>query len=350
LIGTYYQSGTGRVKLTPWKAWKTALPEIRVSIPKAGGSILEGGPEMRGLVIRIRKILCPVDFSAPSERAAAYAVALAAKSGAAIRILHVVSPLISGDPEFPLNGGSVRKTLESEAKSGLRSLLEKVGVDGVPLEGRTVAGDIFARLLEGIESYKPDLVVMGTHGRRGFKRWILGSTTERMLRHSPVPVLTIPGGGASQARPKPIRNVFVATDLSEDTAEAMTYALSIAEDHAARVTLLHVLDHPRAITSRQYRDALAAEAKNRCAKLMPKRAAGAGQADVRIEAGTPFHVVLEVSRKEKADLLVMNTHGQGMFNRVLLGSTTDRVVRGATCPVLLIPPKRKTARDNRKLV
>jgi nucleotide-binding universal stress UspA family protein len=248
--------------------------------------------------------------------------------------------------EYPLNMASVVATMEEDAKRELVKLVEKLGIEGLEIETESRTGDIYSNLKKVVDEWKPDLIGMGTHGRRGFERWIIGSTTERMLRHSPVPILTISAAKASRTPGKPIRRILVTTDLSSGTSDAMRYALSLARENKARLMVLHVLEETRALTSKKYRDELAARVKRECEKLIPRDAKADCDVDIRIEAGTPYHVILSVVEKDKIDLAVMNTHGKGMLDRALLGSTTERVVRGAMCPVIVIPPA--TAKKKRK--
>jgi nucleotide-binding universal stress UspA family protein len=240
--------------------------------------------------------------------------------------------------EYPLNMASVVSTMEEDARRELDKLAGKLGIGDLDIKTESSTGDIYSNLKKAIEQYKPDLIAMGTHGRRVFERWILGSTAERVLRHSPAPVLTISAAKASRVPGKPLRRILVTTDLSNGTADAMQFAVTLARENKARLTVLHVLEETRAITSKKYRNEIAARVKRECEKLVPLDAKGECDVDIRIEAGTPYHVILSVLEKNKIDLAVMNTHGKGMLDRALLGSTTERVVRGAMCPVIVIPP------------
>jgi nucleotide-binding universal stress UspA family protein len=166
----------------------------------------------------------------------------------------------------------------------------------------------------------------------------MGSTTERLLRHSPVPMLVISAARKSSASDVRFRRILVTTDLSKDTVKAVKYAVSIAQNNQSHVTVLNVLDEVRAFTSKDYRNQLSRKVQSRLSRMVSAGGRNLAEVETRVEAGTPYHVILMMLKKEKFDLLVMNTHGKGMLDRALLGSTTERVVRGAACPVLLIPP------------
>jgi nucleotide-binding universal stress UspA family protein len=114
--------------------------------------------------------------------------------------------------------------------------------------------------------------------------------------------------------------------------------LSIATANQARVILLHVLEEMRALTSKNYRAELAKRVEPKLLALVPHAARKWCDVQIRVEAGTAYSEVLTIIKREKIDLVVMNTHGKRMLDRALLGSTSDRVARAAECPVMLVPP------------
>src|SRR6516164_11710995 len=116
-------------------------------------------------------------------------------------------------------------------------------------------GDVYDQIKECIEAEKPELVVMGTHGRRGVERWFMGSTTEKLMRHSPVPLITISGTGEKAGTPR-FRRILVTTDFSEGTADALAYAFSVAQENESQITLLHVVHDVTADVSGKYRESL----------------------------------------------------------------------------------------------
>src|SRR5207344_2353311 len=118
----------------------------------------------------------------------------------------------------------------------------KLDLSGIDVETVVRSGDVSNKIDAEILADKPDLVVMGTHGRRGFERWIIGSTTERLIRRSPVPVLTLSAAARGGFR---FRRILVTTDFSRGTVNALDYAFSIARENRAGITLLHVLEETR---------------------------------------------------------------------------------------------------------
>ena len=290
-------------------------------------------------MMKINKILCPVDFFPASEKAVLYAAGLAANYGAKVHLLHVVAPVAQTAYEYPLNLADIIKAMEETSAIELKRLVAKLKARGVKVESEVRSGDIQDTIKRSMSVLKPDLVAMGTHGRRGLGRWMMGSVTEWMMRHSPVPVLTI---SAKEGITEPaFRRILITTDFSEGAVDALAYALSIAQANKSRITLLHVIGHLEVEVPSSYRDALVKSVQKQLDDLLPANARNRSDVAIRVEQGVPYRIILRILQNEKPDLLVMNIHGKGILDRALLGSTAERVVRAALCPVMLIPPMKK---------
>ena len=186
-------------------------------------------------MVRFRKILCPVDFFKPSTHAFNYALKLAANYRAGVHALHVVAPVIPAAYGAPFSVEELTADLEKESERLLKKLKAGAEKSGVSITTEVKLGDIDLEIRRSVDAQKADLVVMGTHGRRGFERLVMGSVTERMIRHCPVPLITV-GPGRKDTAPPDIRRILVTTDFSEGTRDAMAYALSIAQECQAKIT------------------------------------------------------------------------------------------------------------------
>jgi len=288
-------------------------------------------------MIRIKNILCPVDFFPASLRAYEYALKLASNYDADVHVVHVVSPLFPAAYDFPLNVSEYTGAVQKQARSELIKLAKKAKQARVRFHSELPNGGIDDEIHKALKRTAADLVVMGTHGRRGFERWILGSEADRLLRSCPVPLLTIGAGKGVRTAPPSIKRILVTTDFSPGTSEALKYAFSIAQESQARITLLHVVDQVT-VGAVALAPATVDAVRRQLEKLVPAEARPWCEVKTRVENGVPYQTILEIQGSEKADLLVMNVHGKGLLDRALLGSTAERVVRGAVCPVLLIPP------------
>jgi nucleotide-binding universal stress UspA family protein len=296
-------------------------------------------------MINIKKILCPIDFLPASQGALKYATALASSHNAKLKLLHVVEPLISSAHPYLMDVVSTSGSLKKNFEQQLEKVRAKVKAEGVDVESEVTLGNVALEIQRVIRNYKPDLVTMGTHGRRGLERWFMGSTTERLLRRSPVPLLTIADAARRPADGSRFKRILVTTDFSDGTADALDYAFAVAPENDAQITLLHVVQLPSAfLVEAGAFLAQKAEKEEELSKLVPAKIRRAHRVDTRVVKGTPYRVILNTLKREKIDLLVMNIHGKGMWERALLGSTAERVVRAARCPVMMIPPMAKAAR------
>jgi nucleotide-binding universal stress UspA family protein len=290
-------------------------------------------------MISIKKILCPVDFFPASDAAVNYAVGLAANYGAGIHLFHVVTPVVTGGFEFSLDTREITTSLKQKAQEELSALAAKFNEAGIITDYEVCVGDAYDEIKQAIEDLKPEIVVMGTHGRRGVERWFMGSTTEKLMRHSPVPLITISAGEKAEA-PR-FNRILVTTDFSDGTSDALAYAFSVAQENESKITLLHVIHDVTADVSGKYRESLIEGVQKQLEALVPPEAWTWCDVSTQVEVGVPYRIISRVLEDEKIDLLVMNIHGKGMLDRALLGSTAERVVRIARCPVMLIPPLKK---------
>lgn len=160
-------------------------------------------------MLRIRNILVPTDFNDPAEAARRYAGALAAQFKSRIHLLHIVATPFVADPwgteTLALRMADFLAQTEDEARARLLKMVPRRGALAGRVEVHTDSGAALERILDAIKRHRIDLVVMGTHGRGPVGHWMLGSVAERLVRHSPVPVLTIHGRRVAGASPTPAR-------------------------------------------------------------------------------------------------------------------------------------------------
>lgn len=294
-------------------------------------------------MIRFKKILCPVDFFKTSSRAFDYALKLATHYKAKVHAIHAVAPIVVASYDIPFSATSMTMDLKGESERFLNDLKKNAAGKGVAVTTQVAVGDVDRQILRAAAKEKADLIVIGTHGRRGFERLMLGSVTERIVRSSAVPILTVGLEKRGATPPPNIRRILLTTDFSAGTPEAMKYALSLAKECGATLTLLHVIHDITADTAGTYRDLLVRGVKAELQRLIPEQALDWCTVENRIEIGLPHRKIPKVIQKGKFDLVVMNIHGKSLLERAMLGSTAERTLRAAAgvCPVLLIPPKTK---------
>src|SRR5262245_24739254 len=296
-------------------------------------------------MINIDKILCPVDFFEASDKAVDYAAGLAEIYNAKVYLLHAVVPVVPVAYEFPLDTAAIAGEMHEAASHEMKKLAARVKTQRVKVESLISAGAVHDVIRRAITTIKPDLIAMGTHGRTGMDRWFLGSQAEWLMRHSPVPVLTI--SAKERLRRPASRKILVPTDFSAGPADALDYALSIAQENDSRITLLHVVNDIAVDISRKYRDSIIHGVDTKLQNMVPQAAWDWCEIRTRVEVGHPYQLIEKTLEQQKPDLLVMNIHGKGMLDRALVGSTAERIVRSAKCPVMLIPPLKKASRKKR---
>ena len=302
-------------------------------------------------MVVIRRILCPVDFSDYSRHSFDRAVAIARACGASICVLHVL-PVASGVAAIPFGpegpGPFGLHTLNREQI--LTELPRFLGIDGksgVPVDLHvSEAPAIHQEIMFLADRVAVDLIVLGTHGRSGFERLVLGSVAEKVLRTSPLPVMTVPphAAAAPPAGRQPFRRILCASDFSSGSDGALHYAGSLAQRLAAELLALHVIQ-PIAVAAdpivagldpETYRADLERAAAKRLEEMIPAWIRSTCATTELLATGKPYVEILRVAAERQVDLIVMSVHGRNALDRLVFGSTTEHVVRRAACPVLTI--------------
>lgn len=278
----------------------------------------------------LRRILCTIDFSEASVAALAGAVALAQRCRGEITVLFVI-PYATASPEDPPN---VPAGVRAAVAEDIETLLQPARAAGIPVRVCLKAGRPAHEILETIRGTTPDVIVMGTHGRRGLKRWALGSVVDEVLRNATSPVLTIGPRGRGPGTPVSTRSdaIVCAVSLSASSPRTVAYACDIARATGARLTLLHVMEDATADT------------REACRHLHALAAAH-GQLGDGVEelvvAGVPARQILRLAAARRAALVVVG--GERLPDHVRFGSTLDQVFRGARCGVLTVRSASETS-------
>jgi nucleotide-binding universal stress UspA family protein len=296
-------------------------------------------------MIQINRILCPVDFSAFSKRAFAQAVALARWYKAHLTVLHVSPDLAMVDLPPIGMGDRDRARLFAELQRFTGHPVCDVPLDLVITE----AADVCREILDRIDTVHADLLVMGSHGRSGVQRLLLGSVAERVLRQAPCPTLIVPRGAAETvAEPwsPPFKRILCAVDFSDGSRRALSYGIALSEEVDARLTVLHVIDPPPKLEEAigpagldvdAVRAAAEAQALRRLRELIPDEARTYCTIETAVREGLPFREILKVTAEGNADLIVIGVQGRGAISLAMFGSTAARVTRAAPCATLVVP-------------
>jgi nucleotide-binding universal stress UspA family protein len=250
-----------------------------------------------------------------------------------------------GIPPLPI-GDAQREELLAAMRKAAASVPASVQTEFVV---RQAAEADLAILAEAAEQ-KPDLLVLGTHGRSGFKRLLLGSVAERVIRRSSCPTLVVPPRAAdipAATTPVRFRQIVCAVDFSEWALVAATLGIRLARQTAAHLTLLHAIQRPPELAEDatdpdfnvdRIRAAAEADALRRLRDLIPHTSDIPGAITTRVEEGEPYRAVLRTASDVHADLIVMGVRGRNATDLTIFGSTANHVVREAACPVLIVRP------------
>lgn len=267
-------------------------------------------------------VLCPVDFSELSAHALRHAAVLAGCGHA--RIIAAYANRFEAPPYFTEGQvaelqGQFQESF-SAAERSLKAFVEStLGESAGTVETRIVEGLPADAIRELATITHADLIVMGTHGRTGFNRWTLGSVTERILRESPVPLLTVRG-----APQEPVRHILCPIDGTEVSSRAFRLAANLGACFDAAVTALYVHQGDTANPMPDLCNWIPAEERGRC--------------NIRelVRHGDPAEQIVALASEEAYDLLVLGAPHRRFFEGMVLGTTTLRAVRHAPCPVLTV--------------
>jgi nucleotide-binding universal stress UspA family protein len=296
-------------------------------------------------MLNIDTILFPTDFSSVAEEAFAHAAHLALQYGATIHVFNVVTPG-DGDASNPMDFLPVEPVAGSEVRSARP---QRVEVQTVTQERGTVpvvytqtdSSSPETAIVEHATTHDVDLVVMGTHGRKGMDRLLSGSVAEEVVRQAPCPVFTVLAPSEKSAN-TPIDRVLVPVDLSEQSTLVVDHATALAEAYGASIDLLHVVEEatfPSAygmdpLTSAQ--PDVQERAREALETLAEEMEAFSEPVDTHVLAGYAARDIVDFAEEHASDLIVMATHGRTGLQRFLIGSVTEKVVRSAPCPVFTV--------------
>lgn len=289
-------------------------------------------------MIAIRRILCPIDFSAFSEHALDHAVAIARWYGSAVTLFHVyaIVPMAvypAGAPILPSE--LLTERVRADLMAGMKRLAEGAARAGVAIECEIGEGNPAREILARANTPACDLLVMGTHGASGFDRLVFGSVTEKVLRKASCPVLSVPPA-AGEHRAVPFTRILCALDFSDCSLRALDYATSLAQEGDARLTVVHVIEVPSAAPVADYLAGVEADHRQRLEDAVRARVREFSRVEPILAIGKPSREVLRLAGEQQSDLVVIGIQGRGASDLLFFGSVAQHVVRHASCPVLTL--------------
>jgi nucleotide-binding universal stress UspA family protein len=301
---------------------------------------------MRG---QFNTILCATDFSDFSNHTVGYGVALAKEFGARLIICHVIdlsSVAIYG--EFQLDPVGQQNRIMEDANVQLEELAGDQPVTWEPLISVGKPADEISR---AVEEQNIDLVITATRGRSGFKRLILGSVTERLMRTLTCPLLVVRSPEHEFVTPAEqkfqLKKILVGCDFSPDSGRAFDHGLSLAQEFQAELHLAHVVEPPvqpnllveETFVSGEIHEDYNNQLIQKLKDMVPREAANWCTPQTSIMEGQPYDELVKYADTRDIDMIVLGVRGHGLVKTLFLGSTTDRVIRDSPCPVLSVSLK-----------
>ncbi|NHZ73783.1 MAG: universal stress protein [Nitrospirae bacterium] len=299
-------------------------------------------------MMRIRRILFPTDFSNTAKQALTHALFLAEQFEAELHMLHAVI-LHESDPRdpdrhFPEPSDILNRLVEI-ADSEMAEIMRQHESRTFTIREAKVrgysAGEV---ILEYAKEHDIDLVVMGTHGRRGPARLFLGSVAEEVVRHASCPVLTL-REAESPRTIEAMEKILVPVDFSPYSEEALSYAKELATLYGAGLQLLHTIEEPAypyfynpgvTFSPIEHLEALRVKAEEAMDKLLAETKGPEVPAERFVATGRPSSEIAGFAEEHGSDMVVIATHGLTGLERLLVGSTAEHVVRLAPCPVFTV--------------
>jgi len=298
----------------------------------------------------ITRILCPVDFSECSRHALEQAVALGRECRTPVIALHafavapVTDRIIVGAP-LVLEPARASSEMRDALRTELARFVDSVDACGAVVQLDISEGDPIDAIIRDGLATNTDLIVMGTHGRSGMDRLMLGSVAESVLRKAPCPVLTVPPRAESPAS-LAFARILCAVDFSSASLRALQYTADLAPAIGADLCALHVVE---LITGNgdgmrdeivdpatDYREAFRQAALQRLEALVPAAVGDDRTIRRMVAIGRPHREIVRIAERERYDVIVMGVEARSAADLLLFGSTTQHVLRRAPCPVLTV--------------
>jgi len=294
-----------------------------------------------GESLQIRNILCPVDFSESSFKGFAYAICLARHFRSCLFLLNTanLSPRAYVGAAEPVAVGEMLESDVNQAGAKMRRLAAEAGLELPEVFIELNEGDIPDQILQSIEEHQIDLVVMGTHGRKGFERLMLGSVTDRIMHQARCPLLVVQNPlrdfvSRGEAEPVHVKTILLPVDFSPNSDWAFRYGLKWASEWSSKVIVFHALQETSFFPEHNL-EKESAQAWEKMERLVLAAAHEKCTIAYEVRHGAAKDEILQAAEARNADLIVMGSRGVGRSDPTW-GSTISGVVRDGRFPVLAV--------------
>ncbi len=322
---------------------------VEAHIEETKSAVIDREIPLKTAAISVKNVLFATDFSAPSEAALPYATAICRRFGSTLHTVHVLSDasllMMTGGVDY-VSMSTIYEDAHTEAKEKLDRVSDRL--EGIPHHNYVRHGQVWKNLADIIGENQIDLIVVGTHGRTGFGKLLLGSVAEDILRHATCPVLTVgpkvaghPKLPALQRRGRDLapvdlelRQIVFATNFDQNSIIVAQEAVLLAEEFRSRLTLMHVIED---YTELGRRPGPIEDSVVHLKSLIRNDAALQYPPETVLEFGSAPKCILKVAEEREADMIVLGARTSGEVGTTHLPwSTAHHVIAQAHCPVLTI--------------
>ena len=303
--------------------------------------------------IRPKKIISAIDFSNFTDAILAYSSSLCKIYSAKLVLAHVtidVNRLLEHN-ETTIDAQALQKSNIRHAQARLEDLAKDLVIETEIIIGQGRPADEISRLALKQDA---DMVITGTYGRTGFKRLLIGSVTEKLMKtlHCPLLILHAQehGAGSSTGFEIRLRKILVGCDFSPDSKLALDYGLSLAQEFQAELHLAHAIKPSLYQKERQEMDALCDRLDGQLKTMVPEACRDIFTPVTQLLDGEPYLALMNYATQQDIDLIVLGIRGHTLWEKLLVGSTTDRLIRHSSFPVLTVRQieEQKTGVENQQ--
>ncbi len=296
-------------------------------------------------------IMAAIDFSDFTHTVLAYSAMLGRRYAAGLQLVHVTvdANALLEHNETSLDVKALQHENIRSAEEALKGLITDLDMQCELIVSKGDPADEISRLAT---EHQADIVVTATHGRSGFRRLLIGSVTEKLMKTLPCPLLTMhppeddispPAGSETR-----LNRILVGCDFSPDSDLAVAYAINLAQTFQADIHLCHVIQPSFYKIDIQDSTALRDRLERQLAGMLPDAGSDGCRAEAALLDGVPYMALMDYAKKRNMDLIVLGIRGHTLWEKLLVGSTTDRLIRHAPFPVLAVRPVQDQGAESRQ--
>jgi len=294
-------------------------------------------------MFKLSAVVCATDLSEGSNKALPIAAQMARRHGARLIVAHIIDlPAVTPYGETMVDPQELRSRVEQSARAQVTDILSHC--EAVEWELNIAIGYPAKEIIQIVEDVQADLVVAATHTRSGIERLLLGSVSRKLMHTLTVPLLIVPGDMSLEQLNRPMESVLIACDFSPDSGNAVRWGIDFSQAFGAKLCMATVIENTQLDQllkldpqkEHSMADKLQADLHRKLEETVPEEYRGSIKPETVVLAGQPHEELNKYAILNHIDLIVMGVHGRGLIENLLVGSTTDRLVRLGQFPVMAV--------------